>query len=90
MNKKQFKKIRDLLYSNIIKFEIQKKDGTKRNLIGTLQKDILDEVIIKDKEKEKKEPRKDPDHIITLYDLEKKDWRRITITSILKWEILKK
>jgi len=57
-----------------------KKDGTKRDMLCTLNPKVLPET--------KGKGRNLPNHLKTVFDLEKNDWRTINLNTIERFEII--
>lgn len=64
-------------------FVFKKKDGSKRNAIGTLNFDIIPEEDTQFKSEEQREERQDQ---VTYYDIEKMAWRCCKTENILSIE----
>ena len=68
-----------LLESTVIVVTFQKKDGTTRVMKCTLKPDSIPPVVVK----EGKEPRKQSDTTVVVYDLEAEGWRSFALKSII-------
>lgn len=68
-------KIRDILRQNVATVEFKKKDGTIRKMICTLLPEFMPEAPAPDT--------KPSDTVITVFDLEKNDWRAFRVDSVM-------
>jgi len=82
MTKKEIKEITNREVPTTIEFI--KSDGTKRKMICSTNWDFLAKKKIKLNDGGVRDkPKKEPDHLIIVWDLEKNGFRYITITKIL-------
>lgn len=63
------------LTKNVMSMLYKKKDGTERTVVATLIPDHLPEVT---------NPRKEQDHLVTVFDTDKKQWRTLIFDNIQK------
>ena len=75
--------LREKLQQGETHFVFKKKDGSKRNAIGTLNFDIIPTEDTQFKSEEQREERQDQ---VTYYDLEKMGWRCCKTENILEIE----
>lgn len=72
--------LKELLRSGTVRVSFTKRDGTHRDMICTLQSDlILDKTYSR---------RAEPEDRVTVWDLEKQAWRCFTLSSIISFEKL--
>ena len=75
--------LREKLQQGKTNFVFKKKDGSKRNAIGTLDFDIIP---TEDTQFKSEQPREERDDQVTYYDLEKMAWRCCKTENILSIE----
>ena len=75
--------LREKLQQGKTGFVFKKKDGSKRNAIGTLNFDLIP---TEDTQFKSDEPREERDDQVTYYDLEKMAWRCCKTENILSIE----
>ena len=75
--------LREKLQQGKTSFVFKKKDGSKRNAVGTLNFDLIPQ---EDTRFKSDEPREERDDQVTYYDLEKMAWRCCKTENILPIE----
>ena len=75
--------LREKLQQGKTNFVFKKKDGSKRNAIGTLNFDIIP---TEDTQFKSEQPREERDDQVTYYDIEKMAWRCCKTENILEIE----
>lgn len=70
--------ILDILHKGQAEVKFTKKNGEERTMWCTLNEEFLPKV----EEKSDKEPRKRPEGLISVYDLDKKAWRSFYVDSV--------
>jgi hypothetical protein len=69
------------LSTGVVRLSFKKKDGETREMLCTLNDDLLPK-----KEVEAKERKKNPD-VLAVWDCEKEGWRSFRIDSIITWDV---
>ena len=77
--------LREKLLTNFVSVVFTKKDGTERTMICTLKPDALPPQIDIEESIQKRKPN---ENIISVYDMEKADWRSFRIDSIISWRVV--
>jgi len=85
MNITDFKKA---LYSGIVEFEYEKKNGEKRHALGTLKPELLKAVITESKKDNDKPKRKLPETSVFYYDCEKKAFRSFVADNLISFKLV--
>lgn len=76
--------LKKLLKNNTLSILFNKKDGTQRTMLCTLNADLLPVVVKKEGDEVKKE-KKQSDESLAVWDLEKNAWRSFRIDSIVSY-----
>lgn len=74
------KELSKLLHERVVRFVYQKSDGSIREAVGTLKKDMCPDV--------KGGGKPTPGHLQLYFDLEKKAWRSFRKELLIKIEII--
>jgi hypothetical protein len=77
-------KIKELLLQDIYQIKFQKKDGSERTMVCTLQEDLLPK--LEPKQQENKQIKKQADTNLPVWDLEKSSWRSFCIESVIEYK----
>ncbi|NDD52445.1 DUF2693 domain-containing protein [bacterium] len=78
--------LKKLLSENTLTVCFNKKDGTQRTMLCTLMPEHLP-VVDRQEGDEVKEPKKQSDGSLPVWDLEKKAWRAFRLDSIVSYSI---
>ena len=76
--------LKSLLQENVVTVSFNKKDGTLRTMLCTLDASHLP-VVVKQESDETKVTKKQSDESIAVWDLEKKAWRSFRLDSIVSY-----
>lgn len=72
--------LKGVLATHTVKVVFTKKDGSERTMLCTTKADLLPEVL--SESTEPKRQKKENMDTMSVYDLEKKDWRSFTLKSV--------
>jgi len=76
--------LKQLLSESVLTVSFNKKDGTLRTMLCTLMPEHLP-IVEKKEESEAKEPKKQSEESIAVWDLEKNAWRAFRLDSIVSY-----
>lgn len=82
----EIKEIKNLLKSNVCEVVFTKADGTERTMKATLQAKYIP--IVENNPDKPKRTKKAVDGLVTVYDVEKEDWRSFKVENIISFTIL--